>query len=74
MGEVSECSCPRLALGLRVLEQRNWNPDCCEHGTTSAWWNSTEQRAEREKRRQALTEMQRQARAARERTRDKENE
>lgn len=39
-----ECTCPHLALGTKVLEQRNWNPKCEEHGSDSEWYNSTGQR------------------------------
>lgn len=35
-----ECTCPHLALGTKVLEQKNWDPDCEEHGTDSVWYTS----------------------------------
>ena len=37
------CSCPHLMLGSERLEQKNWNPDCEEHGLDSEWWNSDEE-------------------------------
>jgi len=64
---MTECSCPRLALGLQVTEARNWNPDCPEHGIESPWWHSEEQRAERAASRSRLLELQRRAREARKR-------
>lgn len=63
------CTCGRIALGLEVTEVRNWNPECPKHGTSSAWWNSTEQRAAREERRVHLTDLQRRAREARQQAR-----
>lgn len=42
-----ECTCPHLVLGTKVLEQRNWNPKCEEHGLDSEWYNSTGQREQR---------------------------
>jgi hypothetical protein len=50
---------------MTVTDARNWNQDCAEHGTASAWWNSKEQRAERAARREQLTDLWRRARAAR---------
>ena len=42
------CTCGRIKVGNEVTELRNWNPDCAEHGTDSAWWNSPEQVAKRQ--------------------------
>lgn len=52
--DVDPCHCPHLALGLKVLEQRNWNPDCPVHGTDSEWWNSEDQQTRRAVRRHDL--------------------
>lgn len=37
---MTTCTCGRIKLGSEVTEARNWNPDCPEHGTESAWWHS----------------------------------
>lgn len=34
------CGCPNIVLGTEITEQRNWNPECEEHGTDSTWYNS----------------------------------
>lgn len=60
-----DCTCARIAVGMTVTDTRNWNPDCAEHGTASAWWNSEEQRTARASRREHLIDLQRRAREAR---------
>ncbi|MFB7738240.1 hypothetical protein ACFC08_28405 [Streptomyces sp. NPDC056112] len=50
---------------MTVTDARNWNPDCTEHGTASAWWNSEEQQAARAARREHLIDLWRRAREAR---------
>jgi hypothetical protein len=62
---MTDCGCGRIAVGMTVTEVREWNPECAEHGTASAWWNSPEQRAARAARRQRTADLQRRARAAR---------
>jgi len=37
------CTCGHIMLGSERTEERNWNPDCPEHGTTSVWWSSPAQ-------------------------------
>ena len=59
------CTCPHLHLGMEVLEQRNWNPDCDEHGLKSVWYRSPEQVAKREADNQELRDLQRRAREMR---------
>lgn len=48
MGPLPACTCPRIKLGSEFTEARNWSPDCIEHGTDSAWWNSEPEVAKRE--------------------------
>lgn len=62
---VDDCTCGRIAVGMTVTNARNWHPDCVEHGTASAWWNSEEQRAARAATRERLIDLQRRAREAR---------
>lgn len=64
------CSCSRIKIGMTVTEQRNWNPDCHEHGTMSKWYHSDEQVAKRQAQRERLLDLQTQAREARRRARD----
>lgn len=59
------CTCGRLAVGMTVTQARVWHRDCPEHGVDSVWWNSEEQRTEREARRQRMIELQERARRAR---------
>jgi hypothetical protein len=37
------CDCGRIKIGSEVTEARNWSPDCPEHGTDSAWYQSETQ-------------------------------
>jgi len=67
---MSACTCGRIAIGMEVTELRNWNPDCVEHGTTSEWWNSPEQREKRDQQNARLVELQLRAREARREARD----
>lgn len=62
---VDGCTCGRIAVGMTVTDTRNWNPDCAEHGTASAWWNSDEQQRARATQREHLTDLWRRAREAR---------
>jgi len=59
------CTCGRLKIGSKVTESRNWNPDCDEHGTTTEWYKSPEQRTKREQMRSRTIDLQRRAREAR---------
>ncbi len=63
----SLCLCGRIKIGSTVTENRNWNPDCPEHGTESEWWRSPEQVEKRRQQNERLRDLQRQAREARER-------
>jgi len=60
------CTCGRIAIGMQVTEQRNWNPDCEEHGVDSDWYNSETQRVKRAAARERTIDLQRRAREARE--------
>jgi len=60
------CRCGRIAVGMTVTNNRNWNGDCPEHGLTSAWWNSPAQVARRQKQNAELRDLYQQARQARE--------
>lgn len=42
------CACPQIKLGSEVSEERNWHPDCPEHGTESEWYQADAQVAKRE--------------------------
>ncbi len=64
------CACHRLAVGLTLVADRDWNPDCPEHGTASTWWNSPGQTAERARRREESIALQRKAAELRRRARD----
>ena len=59
------CACGRIRLGLVVTDARNWDPDCSEHGTASAWWNSEEQVERRREDAERLRDLQRRAAEAR---------
>jgi len=59
------CTCGRIAIGMEVTEQRNWNPDCVEHGEGTDWYNDPERVAKRALYRERLIDLQRQAREAR---------
>lgn len=67
----ADCTCGRIAIGLEVTEHREWNPACPVHGTSSEWWNSEEQRAERAARAERTAELQARAREARKQGRAK---
>lgn len=69
MSSASTCCCGRIAIGMTVTDQRNWNPDCVEHGVESAWWKSPEQVAKREKRIERTRGLQQQTREVRRRAR-----
>lgn len=51
------CTCGRVVVGMKVTNNRNWDPDCIHHGTESRWWNSPEEVARREAQRQQLEEL-----------------
>lgn len=53
-----QCTCPHLKIGTKVLESRNWNPDCEEHGVDSAWYNSEEETKIRNAQRERTTALQ----------------
>ena len=59
------CTCAFLHVGSTVTSARNWNPDCAEHGTTSAWYNSTAQAENRRAQNARTRELQQMAREAR---------
>ncbi len=42
------CRCARLKVGGTLTNNREWNPDCVEHGVMSAWWNDPDRVARRE--------------------------
>lgn len=65
MAEPDTCHCPQLAIGLEVLETRNWNPNCPLHGTESEWWNSDTEKAKRATARLDLIARQEEAKIAR---------
>lgn len=65
----NRCICARLRVGLEVTEQRNWNPDCAEHGTESAWYSDPERRAARDSQNVRAVELQRRARELRQQRR-----
>lgn len=58
------CTCGRI-IGQKVMNTRNWNPDCASHGTESAWWNTPEQQAKRKRDDERLRDLQQWAREAR---------
>ncbi len=49
----------------REVLSRNWNPDCRQHGLTSAWWMSPEQVARRRRESERLLVLRTKARHAR---------
>jgi len=59
------CTCGRIKVGGEVTEQRNWSPECEEHGLGSAWYASAEQVERRRAQSDRLRDLQRQAREAR---------
>jgi hypothetical protein len=59
------CTCGRICVGPVVTEARSWDPDCPDHGTASAWWNSTDQVEQRREQDERLRDLQRRAAAAR---------
>lgn len=60
-----KCSCPHLVIGTQVLKEKNWNPDCSEHGVKSSWYNSDEQIKLRQAQREKTTALQKLARLRR---------
>lgn len=44
----ADCRCGMVKVGGKPTGNRNWNPDCGEHGVMSAWWNDPERVAQRE--------------------------
>ena len=59
------CRCSRIAVGLEVTANRNWNPDCPAHGQASEWYRSPEQVERRRRVEAELRASYRAARAAR---------
>lgn len=49
----------------------NWNPDCPDHGQASEWWRSPEQVERRRAQSERLRDLQRRAREARARSRNR---
>lgn len=66
----NDCSCGRIAVGMTVTENRNWNPDCATHGLQSAWYRSPQQVQRRAQQETELREMYRRAREARSRVQE----
>lgn len=64
-GPPPTCICARIKVGMTTTDQRNWNPDCPDHGVDSAWWKSPEQVEKREADSRRLRDLQMRARAAR---------
>jgi len=64
---MSDCRCGRIRVGMKITENRNWNPDCPEHGTDSYWYHSDAQSAKRQAQAERTASLQAQARAARRR-------
>lgn len=69
---VGNCTCGRIKVGMTVTENRNWNPECAEHGVASDWWKSPEQVEKRRVENERLRELQAQARAARKAVRERD--
>lgn len=61
----SRCGCPNIVLGTKITEQRNWNPDCEEHGWESEWYKSDMQQQKLKQQRIRTTALQRIARERR---------
>lgn len=59
------CTCGQIHVGMTVTDQRNWNPDCDEHGTMSEWWQSKETQDQIAERAERSRVAQARARAAR---------
>lgn len=64
-GSLETCRCRFLKIDGRNTYARDWNPDCPEHGTASAWYRSDEQVAKRAADSERLRDLQRRAREAR---------
>lgn len=32
------CRCGRIKIGLKTTDNKNWDPDCSEHGVNSDWY------------------------------------
>lgn len=61
---MGECECARVYVGTQLSDNRNWNPDCPQHGIQSAWWKSPEQVMLRRQKADQLADLQAKARAA----------
>ena len=59
-------------LGSKRTENKNWNPDCEEHGLESEWYNNPIQIQQREESKNRSIQLQRLARQRREDTITKE--
>jgi hypothetical protein len=59
------CTCRIVRVGGRPTGSHNWDAQCPEHGTASAWWKSPEQVARRESDSRRLRDLQELARSRR---------
>lgn len=59
------CRCGVIKVGGQPTSNRDWNPDCPEHGTASSWHRSPEQTKKRTADSERLRDLQRRAREAR---------
>jgi hypothetical protein len=64
-GGTVTCRCGRIKVGSTVTENRDWNPDCAEHGVKSEWYQSPERTAKRQAESDRLRDLYRRAREAR---------
>lgn len=69
------CTCSEIQLDGNYQGQHtgsfNWNPRCQQHGLGTAWYDSPEQVAKREARSTRLRDLQRQAREAKAKARQR---
>lgn len=66
----TDCSCGRIAVGMTITANRNWNPECAEHGLRSDWYRSPEQVTRRAQADEQLRDLYARARAARQAARE----
>lgn len=59
------CRCGVIKVGGKPTHNRDWTPDCPEHGTASTWYQSPEQIKKRATDNEQLRDLQRRAREAR---------
>lgn len=65
-----DCACPTVRFGWTDSGSNNWNPDCPVHGLSSLWWNSDEQKRQRDQESKRVRHIQAQAALARRLARD----